>query len=73
MLAITTAARKRAILDLTWDRVDMVNGVITHVDELEFDPMSKSWRKGRATVPINRLLRAELERAFAGRQADHVS
>lgn len=72
VLALTTGARHMAILDLTWDRVDFVAGTITYDDDLPPDPMSKSWRKGRATVPMNALARAALDLAHAGRQTDHV-
>ena len=34
--------------------------------------MSRSWTKGRATVPMNRAVRAVLELAFSGRQSDYV-
>ena len=34
--------------------------------------MSKAWRKGRATVPMNPSVRAALLEAYAGRQTDHV-
>lgn len=72
ILAAQTGARHRAVLDLTWDRVDWDRGVIAYDELLPPDPMSKAWRKGRATVPIGRLARATLERAFAGRRTDHV-
>lgn len=72
ILALTTGARHRAILDLTWDRIDWIEGTIDYEDDIEIDPMSKSWRKGRAKVPMNALSRAALERAYEARQTDHV-
>lgn len=47
ILMLQTAARVGAILDLTWDRVDLERGVI----DLRRD--STSPRKGRAVVPIS--------------------
>ena len=59
-IALETAARLEAILDLTWDRVDFETGVIT------FDvPGRKTTKKRRATVPMSRSLRPILERAAA--------
>lgn len=55
-LAVATAARKQAILDLTWSRVDFERGTIRLAT-------GESRRKGRATVPINDRLRAVLEEA----------
>ena len=72
ILAISTGARHMAILDLTWDRIDWARGLIQYDEDLPPDPMHKSWRKGRATVPMNALARAALTRAYAGRQTDHV-
>lgn len=72
VLCLSTAARHRAILELTWSRVDFVRGTIQYDEMIPPDPMHKSWRKGRATVPMNALARAALERAFRGRQSEHV-
>ena len=72
LLAIMTGARKTAILDLTWDRVDFERGTIQYDEDEERDPMSRRWRKGRATVPMGAVLRRELKRAFEARQSDHV-
>lgn len=46
-LALSTGARNGALLDLTWDRVDLSRRLI----ELRTEDMTH--RKGRATVPIN--------------------
>ena len=61
-----TAARVGAVLDLTWDRVDLNRGVIN----LRMDDART--RKGRAIVPINRGLRAALQTAKDAALSDHV-
>ena len=61
-LALETAGRAQALLDLTWDRVDFETNVI-HLDV----PGRKKTKKGRATVPISKALRPVLERAYAER------
>lgn len=57
ILLLTTACRVGALLDLTWDRVDMERGQIA----LRTDFSGP--RKGRATVPINDTARAALAQA----------
>ena len=57
LLMLTTAARVGAVLELTWDRVDLERGII------KLAPHDIGPRKGRATVPINNTLRAALEQA----------
>lgn len=66
-LALETAARKQAILDLTWDRVDFETGTI----DLDV-PGRKKTKKRRARVPISASLRPVLERAFQERTSDLV-
>jgi len=53
LLALATAARASAILELTWDRVDMDRDLIKLSD-------GRSGLKGRATVPINGMLKEAL-------------
>lgn len=72
VLALSTGARHTAILDLTWDRVNFELGEVQYDDSAPVDPMSKRWRKGRATVPMGRRLRAALQLAYEARQTDHV-
>ena len=66
LLMLSTAARVGAILELTWDRVDMERGQI-NLRTSETGP-----RKGRAIVPINAGLRAALMTAKAAALTDHV-
>lgn len=66
-LALETAARKQAILDLTWDRVDFEIGVI-HYDV----PGRAKTKKRRASVPISSALRPVLARAFEERENELV-
>jgi integrase len=54
-LMIGTGARNEAALQLTWDRVNFESGMI----QLR-NPFDRSHRKGRATVPMNDLLRTAL-------------
>jgi len=72
VLAFATGARHMAILDLTWDRIDFAGATIQFDEDLKPDPMSKAWRKGRAMVPMNKAVRAALEKAHAGRQSRFV-
>jgi integrase len=61
-IALETAARKQAIFDLTWDRVDFETGVI------DFKlPGRRETKKRRSVVPISKALRPVLERAYAER------
>ncbi len=62
-LALETAARKEAILELTWDRVDFETNTI-HYDV----PGRRKSKKRRATVPISKALRPILLRAFEERE-----
>jgi len=59
VLALATAGRAGAILELTWDRVDFRRGLV----KLGTAPAGQR-RKGRATVPMNARLRAALEGAL---------
>lgn len=65
-LLLGTAARVGAILDLTWDRVDLNRGVIN----LRLD--DSATRKGRAVLPMNRTTRAALEAAHEAALSDYV-
>lgn len=65
ILAVTTAARPSALLELTWDRVDFDRGRID---------MGKavSATKGRTTVPMNESARAALVAAREAASTDYV-
>lgn len=62
-LALSTAARMTALLELTWDRVDFETRVI-HLDV----PGRKRTKKRRPSVPISADLLPVLERAYAERK-----
>lgn len=67
ILAITTAGRASAILDLTWDRCDMERGLI-HLG----NPDVRTIRKGRAAVPMNDTARAALSETRTGARTPFV-
>lgn len=64
VLGLTTAGRKQALLDLTWDRVDFERGLIRLADG--------SRGKGRATVPMTRHARRVLLYAYKVRTSEYV-
>lgn len=66
-LAIATAARKEALLTLTWDRVRWDRG---HIELGQ--PNAIRPQKGRATVPMTNTLRAALSEAHTGARTDYV-
>ncbi len=66
LLMLTTAGRIGAILELTWDRVDLDRRVIKLATN-DIGP-----RKGRATVPINNTLMAALQPAREAALSDYV-
>lgn len=67
ILAVATGARKGALLDLTWDRVDFPRERI----KLRSDDMEN--KKGRAlTVPMTSQAMTALREAHHARQTDHV-
>lgn len=66
-LAIATAARKTALLELTWDRVDFKRGLI-----YLHDPDQERTNKGRAIVPMNGSARAALLEAKVGAVTNYV-
>jgi integrase len=67
LLALYTAGRPSSILDLQWDRVDLLRGV-AHLD----NPARDRTSKGRATVPIPDVLRSDLRRARESALTDYV-
>lgn len=66
-LALETAARKTAILELTWDRVDFETGVIDYAV-----PGRRETKKRRSKPPISNALRPILERAYRDRRNEFV-
>ncbi|WP_245930843.1 tyrosine-type recombinase/integrase [Methylobacterium radiodurans] len=67
LLAISTAGRNAALLELTWDRVDFERGLVFLGPRHSLRP-----QKGRATVPMTNTLRAALANALAHRRTEHV-
>jgi integrase len=65
ILALATAGRTRAILDLTWDRVDFERGLIRLSG-------GAGRRKGRATVPMTQEARNALLEAQEAALSDFV-
>jgi integrase len=72
ILGIATAARTGALLDLTWDRVDLAAHTLDLRRAAPVNPLSKAARKGRAVVWLNDWARAALAEAGAGRLTEHV-
>ncbi len=67
ILAVTTGARMSAILDLTWDRVDLTRGLI------DLNPAGRHiTNKRRTVVPINSRARIALEEAAPAALSDYV-
>jgi integrase len=67
VLAISTAARATALLELKWDRIDFERGLI-----VLGDPDRTIRQKGRATVPMTNTARAALSEARQGARTDYV-
>lgn len=65
LLAVATAARATALLELTWDRVDMEKALI-HLSD------GRQGLKGRATVPVNNSAMAALNQAATGSTTQYV-
>lgn len=66
-LALHTVARPGAVLDLTWDRVDFMRGLI------DFEPRGRvRTAKRRPVVPIGETLLPWLQRGFEARTCDYV-
>ncbi len=67
ILALTTAQRKTAILELKWSQVDMVNRTINFTPKGHFVT-----NKRRSFVPINDLLYSCLKEAMLINETDYV-
>jgi integrase len=67
ILAVTTGARMSALLDLTWDRVDLDVGTV------DLNPAGREiTNKRRTTVKLNQRATEALLEARAGALTDHV-
>ncbi|WP_311270334.1 site-specific integrase [Sphingobium sp. WCS2017Hpa-17] len=67
LLGLYTMARPKAILELTWDRIDFARGLI------DLNPAGRrQTAKRRPVVTMNDELRAELVKAYEARQISHV-
>lgn len=66
LVALYTGARTRAILDLTWDRVDLTRGLVL------YPPAGERSRKRTTTVPITETLLAALSQAREFGTISHV-
>lgn len=67
ILALATGARMSALLDLTWDRVNLDRRVI------DLNPAGRhETNKRRAVVPINERAHAALTKALEGALTDYV-
>ena len=64
LIALSTGARREAISELTWDRVNMENGVL--------DFGAGHGNKNRPIVPVMGRCLAEIKAAFVVRTTDHV-
>lgn len=66
-LALETAGRKAALIELTWDRVDFDTKVI-HLA----NPSREATKKRRASVPISPALMPHLQAAYLARRGELV-
>lgn len=65
-LAWATAGRHGAILELTWDRIDIQSGVV------RLAQAGQERRKGRASVKVSGWALEALREAYEGRECDYV-
>lgn len=66
LLALATAGRASALLELTWDRVDFARG------QIDLRTAEQNKHKRRAVVPMNATLRAALSEAQNGAMTAYV-
>lgn len=73
LIAMSTGARREAILDLTWDRVDLEKRTIDfRVNRDEEDILDSSGKKGRACVDMSMLLHQGLVLAKEYARSNYV-
>lgn len=65
VLALSTAGRESALLELTWDRIDFQRGAVRLAN-------GQTSNKGRGCPPMNKNARAALEEAYRARTSDYV-
>ena len=70
--ALCTAARRGAILELEWSRVDFGRGTIDFNRGEKRGILDSGFQKGRTVTPMNALLRVALEEAKAGARTPYV-
>lgn len=66
VLALASAARAGALLDMTWDQIDFDRGLI------KLKNGNETRIKGRATVPMTALARSTLLKAYEARETNYV-
>jgi integrase len=71
-LALSTAGRQGAILELKWDQCDFEKSTIDLRIKEVVKPLFKRVRKGRAIVPMTDEMRAMLQDAKAGALTNYV-
>lgn len=72
ILALATAGRSTALLELEWSRVDFEAGIINLRIKEVINPLTKKVRKGRSVVPMNDWARVALLEAQKGALTDFV-
>jgi integrase len=72
VIAICTGARRQAILELTWDRVDFEKRTVDFRLIRKISVLNTSSKKGRAKVDMNEFLYRELEMAKRWARTEHV-
>jgi len=72
VIAISTGARRQAILELTWDRVDLEKRTVDFRVARQVSVLDTSGRKGRAVVDINDFLYEEFTQAKRWARTGHV-
>lgn len=70
LLALYTGARTGAILELTWDRVDLDNMTVDYRAPRQVDMLKKRKEKGRAKLALDPVLAVELRMAKAVQEAE---
>lgn len=72
ILAITTAARSEAIVQLKWSAVDFEGGTIDLTSKEIINPLTKRAHKGRSIVPMTAEARGALQEAKKGALSEWV-